>query len=322
MRIGLIPAKGRRSLALSALVLIAGVMLVWLSGGLHAIEAMAVDAQRIVQNRLAGAVRAIRAGEPWALAGLLALCFAYGFAHAVGPGHGKFLIGGYGVARRVGFRRLAGIAVLTAMAQAAVAVAMVHAALWLLGWSREQMVGAAEGVLAAASSIAIGAIGLCLMVRGGRQLWRQARHGDHHPAGQHGHHGPDSHHPDSYHHGPECGCGHDHAPAPEAVERATGWRDTLALVAGVAIRPCSGALFLLIVTWQMGIAAAGIAGTFAMGAGVAAVTVAVAGLAVWSREGALVLVPDQRLAQVLPVIELLAGATIAVLALGIVSQTV
>ena len=36
-------------------------------------------------------------------------------------------------------------------------------------------------------------------------------------------------------------------PTVEEVERISGWRDGLALVAGIALRPCSGALFVLVV---------------------------------------------------------------------------
>lgn len=294
-------------LVATGLLVGAALVLFWLSGGLGWVEAAAAEAQRSVQNRLAGAVRAIRAGEADALGLLIGLCFAYGVVHAVGPGHGKFLIGGYAMARRVRFRALALVAVLTSLAQAAVAVVMVHAGLWALGWTREQMTGAAEGVMAVASWLAIAGIGLWLAVRGGRGLWRQRQ--------EQAHAGHD------HVHGAECGCGHAHAPAPHQIEKLTGWRDTLALVAGVAIRPCSGALFLLILTWQLGIAAAGIAGAFAMGAGVAAVTVAIAGLAVWSREGALALVPARGLAVALPVIEIAAGLAIALVAFGMVSQT-
>lgn len=304
MRAGLM-----RVTLLRAGLLVAGLMaLFWAAGGFSWVEQAAAGAQKTVQAQLAGAVRAIRAGQGGAVASLLALCFAYGFVHAAGPGHGKFLIGGYGVARRVGVWRLSGIAVMTAMAQAAVAVVMVHAGLWLLGWTREQMVGAAEGVMVVASYGATAGIGLWLSWRGARALW-QGR------AADHGH----RHHRD-HDHGPDCGCGHAHGPAPEAVERLAGWRDTLALVAGVAIRPCSGALFLLILTWQLGIAGAGIAGAFAMGAGVASVTVLVAVLAVWAREGALSTLPVQSVSRALPAVELAAGLAIAAIAVGLMTR--
>lgn len=310
MRAGMMQGAALRTGAVVALLL-AGF---WLLGGFAWVESAAAAAQKSVQAQLAGAVRAIRAGQPGAVAGLLTLCFAYGFVHAVGPGHGKFLIGGYGVARRVGFLPLAGIAVLTALAQAAVAVALVYGGLWLLGWTRDQLVGVAEGAMTVASYAAIATIGLWLAWRGGRALWRAQGAGDASHEHHHDHH--DHHH---HNHGPDCGCGHAHGPAPEAVEKLTGWRDTAALVAGVAVRPCSGALFLLVLTWQLGIAGAGIAGAFAMGAGVASVTVMVAGLAVWSREGALSALPGQSLARALPVVELAAGLAITALALSMLS---
>jgi nickel/cobalt transporter (NicO) family protein len=106
------------------------------------------------------------------------------------------------------------------------------------------------------------------------------------------------------------------------VTALTGWRDTMALIAGIAIRPCSGALFLLILTFQMGIAGAGILGTFVMGLGTASVTMVVALLAVWSREGVLSGLSEGRLARALPVIELVAGAVVVLAAVQMLRMSV
>ncbi len=274
--------------------------LVWAVGGFDALRSWAEASQREVQNALARAVRAIRAGQPGAVLGLLGVAFAYGFFHAVGPGHGKFLIGGYGLARRVPLARLAVISVAASLAQATTAVVLVYAFVLALGWTREAVEGVADGVMLWASHGAVLLIGLWLVLRGFRGLRGQV-------TAQTAHH----HHHD---HDETCGCGHAHGPSITEVAAVTGPRDALALIAGVALRPCSGALFLLILTWQFGIAAAGIAGVYAMGLGTALVTVGVAALAVWTREGALAGLPGQGLARALPLIEVTAGVLIALIA--------
>jgi ABC-type nickel/cobalt efflux system permease component RcnA len=311
-----------------------GLLALWGLGGLDGFTAWAADSQRAAQNAMARALRALQAGQPGAWAALMGVCFAYGFFHAAGPGHGKVLIGGYGVARRVGVARLAGIALASSLAQAATAVLLVYAGVYFLNLSRQAMVGLAEDVFAPLSYAAIGLIGLWLAWRGGRSLWRARAvagqhdavghthaHGHTHTGGHthnDGHARTDSHtHSDGHMHSEaQCGtCGHAHGPSLQDVEALTGWRDTAMLIAGIAIRPCTGALFLLILCWRMGIDSAGIAGAFAMGMGTATITVAVAGLSVWARQGALLALAGGRLSRAAPVIEVAAGVTVAFLSL-------
>ncbi len=291
----------RRAVILAGLPVVAVLAALWLSGGFSGLLAWAEATQRQAQNALAAAVRALRGGEPGALAALLGVSFSYGVLHAVGPGHGKALIGAYGVARRVPLLRLSALALLSSLAQAGTAVVLVYAGVAALGLTRDAATGLAEGAVPALGNLLIAGLGAWLLWRGLRGVRRRAP--GQHPPG----HGHD--------HGPDGGCGHAHAPTPDEVAQLTGWRDTGVLVAGIALRPCTGALFLLILTWQIGIGPAGIAGAFAMGLGVAVVTIAAAALAVWAREGAFAGLSGGVLSRALPLVEALAGALILTVAL-------
>ena len=57
----------------------------WAIGGFWELDFVARSALREVQNALARSLRAIRAGEAGAWAGLLGICFAYGFLHVNSP---------------------------------------------------------------------------------------------------------------------------------------------------------------------------------------------------------------------------------------------
>ena len=111
------------------------------------------------------------------------------------------------------------------------------------------------------------------------------------------------------------------------VAGVRGWRDAALLVGAIALRPCTGALFVLILTLNMGIAAAGIAGAYVMGLGTASVTVAVAALSVLAREGALggaaAGLPGSGVARAAaPVLEVVAGGFVVAAAATLLMRTV
>ena len=280
----------------------------WGFGGSAQVGRFATDNQHQVQNAMAGALRRLKAGDYAALTALWGLCFAYGFFHAAGPGHGKLVIGGYGLGRRVPMGRLAGLAVGSSLAQAAAAVILVYAGLFILGWTREQMQGLADTTMSHISNAAIAGIGAWLLWRGLRAVWRLrptlAPIADLSGLGVPIDHVHDEH------------CGHAHGPTLDQAAQVRSLRDAVMVIGSIAIRPCTGALFLLILTWRLGIDWVGIIGAFIMGLGTASITVLVAIASVSLRESALMQAASGTgVARMLAVIETLAGALVLALAL-------
>lgn len=273
--------------ALAALV--AGLALLWATGSLQALLWWAAGRQRDLQALLGGQLYALRAGEPVALWTLLGVCAAYGFVHALGPGHGKAIVGGAAVATRATAVRMATIAVLGSLAQAGVAVAIVFGALGALAATARSTVGAVDSWSAPLGNAAIAAVGAWL-------LWRGVR-GLQYPASR--------------------GCAHGHSSDVVAAE-GVGPGAALGMIAAMAARPCTGALLVLVIAWRLDLAAAGIAAVVAMGLGTAALTAVVAVCAVFGRDAAYLGAGDAGASRLLaPGLQLVAGGLIAAVSGGL-----
>jgi len=226
---------------------------------------------------------------------LLGISFAYGIFHAAGPGHGKAVISSYLVANEETARRGIVLSFASALAQALVAVAIVGIGAWLLNVTAKTMCGA-ERIIEIASYGLIAAFGARLVwVKGGgffRALsasrvsgpqLAMAHHDNHHGDGHAHHHADhDNSHGDGHHHHHGHGdhCGHSHGPEPGELAGPGGWKRGLAAIAAVGIRPCSGAILVLVFALAQGLFWAGVAATFVMGVGTAITVAAIATLAV------------------------------------------
>jgi len=102
-------------------------------------------------------------------------------------------------------------------------------------------------------------------------------HGDHDHDHDHTHvnpvHGEAGHVHDEH-------CGHSHGPTPDQLAGPGGWRRGLAAIIAVGLRPCSGAILVLVFALAQGIFWAGVASTFVMGLGTAITVAAMATLTV------------------------------------------
>jgi nickel/cobalt transporter (NicO) family protein len=283
-----------RPIAWGAMALLLVLLAVWASGAGADLARYAAKGQAHVQSQMADALRALRMGQPGALLALWGLCFAYGVAHAVGPGHGKIVLGAYGAARAINVTRIAGIAFAASLAQGASAVVLVLGGIAIFGLTRGSVTALAEGSMDRAGLWAVLAIGLWLVWRGARAL-RVPLHTHDHDT-------------------PCATCAHSHGPSAAQMVATTGWRETAALIGVIALRPCTGALFLLVLTWRMGLVWQGVAGVAAMALGTGLVTAGVAILAVGARQGALGALG--RLGPVAALLELGAGALVVLVTLS------
>jgi nickel/cobalt exporter len=74
--------------------------------------------------------------------------------------------------------------------------------------------------------------------------------------------------------------GHAHGPEPEELGGVGGWKRGLSATVAVGLRPCSGAIILLVFALSQGLFWAGVVSTFVMGMGTAITVAAIATIAV------------------------------------------
>jgi nickel/cobalt transporter (NicO) family protein len=253
------------------------------------------ETQQRMQRELAASVRRLKSGNAIAAALALAgLSFIYGVVHAVGPGHGKAIISSYVVANEETVKRGVMISFLAAAMQAVTAIALVSVLLIALNATGLQ-VNAWSNQLESVSYALIALVGLYLLVSQFARLWRRYRDNKTDRASEHAAHSHDSHH---HHHHTQHMHGHDHhdhhqhehgedcGHIVDARQFAgpVSWRKAMAVVFSVGIRPCTGAILVLVFALTQGLFWAGVAATFAMALGTAITVAILASLALGSRE--------------------------------------
>ena len=78
-------------------------------------------------------------------------------------------------------------------------------------------------------------------------------------------------------------CGHSHGPEPQELAGPGGWQRGLSAIVAVGLRPCSGAILVLVFALAQGIFWSGVAATFVMGLGTAITVAVIATLAVGAK---------------------------------------
>jgi nickel/cobalt exporter len=292
---------------------------------------------------LSGLIRASK-DDGTAMWTLFGVSFLYGIFHAVGPGHGKAVISSYLVANEETWRRGVTLSFVSAAIQSVVAIVVVAIAAVVLG-ATAKAIGATVHVVEIVSYALVIVIGLRLLFVKGRSFLIAARQlrtrhdlsaaapsmpsgklfhhygagaigcahceADGH-AGHHGFHCHDDHGHD--HHA--SAWGHAHGPEPVELAGAGGWRRGLSAVMAVGLRPCSGAIIVLIFALAQDLFWTGVGATLLMGLGTAITVAAIATVAVSARQAASRIAKSRAGIGMLAMRGIEVGASVLIIAFG------
>jgi len=280
--------------------------------------------QQEFYRALANAMKAMRqdGSKLWLLIGL---SFLYGIFHAAGPGHGKAVISSYMVANEVALRRGIMLSFISALLQAATAIAVMLLAWFVLRGTAISMTDAAW-FLEIASYVFVTAFGVWLLWKKAGplvlNLFRKRPAYSLSAAGIGAIDGGDAtarrsmsrvrlNHPDAspaavftcghdHASGAVCDtCGHSHMPDPSLMGGDRfDWRTAWSAVVAVGIRPCSGALIVLSFAILNGLWTGGILSVLAMSIGTAITVSILASLAVLAKDWAMMFAGGGRLGSI------------------------
>jgi ABC-type nickel/cobalt efflux system permease component RcnA len=239
--------------------------------------------------------------------------FIYGFLHSVGPGHGKFVITTYLATHRRQLNASRLITLFGSLLQGVVAILFVLVLAVSLNLSMGDL-SLSRYWLEKGSALFIAAFGLVVILRAiGLQRrkpliinrLKQATTAE--PQG----------------HTDDCACGHRHLPG--AAEMTGDWRNALWLVLSIGIRPCSGAILILVFANAVGMFTWGVISAMSMALGTALSIMILATLVHYAREKFIAAngnLTGKRLAQASQLAMIVGGVLLVLFALLLFSSVI
>ncbi|MDZ7277662.1 nickel/cobalt transporter [Pantoea eucrina] len=226
--------------------------------------------QKTLNREMSQLLQQVAAQPDRAGATLLLFSLAYGVLHALGPGHGKMVITTFLATHPAKLKTSVKLTLLAALLQGGVAIALVTVMLVLLQTSSRQLhLGSywlEKGSYLLVIALGIGVSGRALHAL--RQRWRMKPALTFH-----------AFRPAHHHHDAHCGCGHAHLPSAAQMEQAVSGKTQALVVLSMGLRPCSGAIMMLLFARVIDVYRWGVASAVAMAMGTA-LTVTLIGLVV------------------------------------------
>lgn len=258
--------------------------------------------QKEINSQLSELLFAAKSHSLEAGVSLAGLSFLYGLLHSLGPGHGKLIVTTYIATHSTKVRLSLVLTLLSAIMQALVAVALVSALLLLFDSSMRDVNSKAE-LFITLSFYTVVLLGLIILWRNLSALWQWSRHKrvgsvskstitavmpipdqSYSPVFQ-SMTMPERRGLGTCKHTSEgCGCGHQHVVDPKQINSASSLKEYLAIIFSIGIRPCTGAIMVLLFANMLDIYWLGIISAFIMALGTAFTTSIIAVMTISGRQ--------------------------------------
>ncbi|QIA64972.1 hypothetical protein GT360_15520 [Vibrio astriarenae] len=214
---------------------------------------------------------------------LIGFSFIYGMLHSLGPGHGKVIVSTYLATHPTKVKASLYLTIISAICQALVAIALVSVLVW--GFQATmQTVNDKATTFVSLSFMLVVVMGVMLCGKALKQIVQTLRKPKLkikalsavavdgatklNPASpslmlqqQHNHT-----------HSADCGCGHQHVADPQAINQASTLREYIGIIITIGIRPCTGAIMVLLFANIVGMYWMGVISALAMAGGTALTT--------------------------------------------------
>mgnify|MGYP003692139201 FL=1 len=211
--------------------------------------------QKGLHLQLADLLRRVETDSFGASVALISFSFMYGVFHAAGPGHGKIIISTYLLTHKSHLARGILLSFSSSLIQGLTAIVVVTASVWFFDLSMRQTHGVINDVEIISFAL-IMLVGFLIVAFRLFRLFMAAR-----PPHGHAHDGHDDTH--------SAECGHAHGPSVSELEDPLTLGSFIGIIASIGIRPCSGAIIVLLLAYSLSLQMVGIFAVLAMSFGTA-----------------------------------------------------
>ncbi|CAI0884666.1 nickel/cobalt efflux protein RcnA [Serratia fonticola] len=228
--------------------------------------------QKGLHQEMAALLQQVKADPQQAGVALMLFSLGYGVLHALGPGHGKVVIATYLATHPARLKSSLKLTFAASVVQGLVAIALVTLVLVVLQLSSRQL-HQSSFWLEKGSFILVILLGVLLSWRALKRLFMAVKAMRPRPVLRINSLQPL---PADHVHSANCGCGHRHLPSDEELQAGNDWRTKTAIVLAMGLRPCSGAILVLLFSKVIGVFTWGVLSALAMALGT---SITISGLA-------------------------------------------